>query len=78
MADPIADGWITTAEAASLTGYSRLYVRRLAREGCITASKIAQEWLIERDSLLDYARQMRALGSQRFNPRRQKESKSGD
>lgn len=68
MANPIAAGWITTDEAASLTGYARAYVRRLARQGQVGASKVAQEWLIEKESLLAYRRQMDGLGAQRFNP----------
>jgi excisionase family DNA binding protein len=72
MADPIAAGWITTSEAASLTGYDRAYVRRLARQGRVAACKVAQEWLIEEDSLLAYKQQMDELGVQRFNPRRQR------
>ena len=36
MSEPIiAPGWITTDQAAQLTGYGAVYIRRLAREGRI-------------------------------------------
>jgi excisionase family DNA binding protein len=66
--DPIVEGWITTHKAADLTGYSTVYVRKLANRGRITAQKVGRDWLIKRENLLAYCDQMQALGSQRHNP----------
>ena len=71
MADPIAQGWITTAEAEDLTGYSRAYLRGLASRGIIEARKVGRDWLLCRESLEAYKIRMDALGDQRHNPWRE-------
>jgi excisionase family DNA binding protein len=48
----IPDGWLTTREAAELTGYSRAWVRQLARAGRTRAAKIEGEWVMHKDDLL--------------------------
>lgn len=48
------DRWITTQQAADLSGYHVNHIRRLIRAGAITAQKVSIVWLIERQSLLDY------------------------
>ena len=60
--------WITTAEAAELTGYAVEYVRSLARRKCFSASKRGRDWWIDRDDLLRYKEKMDTLGRQRHNP----------
>lgn len=47
--------WISTSEAAELTGYAQGHVRRLAREGMVEARKVTpRAWIVNRRSLLDY------------------------
>jgi excisionase family DNA binding protein len=62
------DGWITTTEAQALTSYSRAYLRWLANQGRVEARKAGRDWLIHRESLLEYKRQMDALGLEKHNP----------
>lgn len=50
----IGDDWITTQEAAALSGYHVNHLRRLIRAGDIQARKLSFLWLVSRQSLLDY------------------------
>ena len=43
--------WITTQEAAELSGYHPEYVRRLAQQGKIGAARKGRDWWIDRDVL---------------------------
>ncbi len=61
----MAAEWITTKEAAELSGYAPDYVRDLAREGKIKARKVATVWLVSRKSLLAHKRQAEELGQKR-------------
>lgn len=36
--------WITTAEAAELTGYNLEYIRQMIRRGIIKAEKKERDW----------------------------------
>lgn len=49
--DFIPTDWITTAEAAELSGYSPAHVRRLANRDLVEARKLAHAWLVERENL---------------------------
>lgn len=71
MSQPISDGWLTTQEAQTLTGYAPAYLRRLAGQGRVEARKIGRDWLIHQESLLAHKAQMDALGDQRHNPWRE-------
>lgn len=57
--------WITTDEAADLSGYHPEYVRFLAREGRIGAEKKGRDWWINRDVLREYLATMEALGTKK-------------
>jgi excisionase family DNA binding protein len=46
--------WMTTEEAAQLTGYNPEQIRRLARAGKIKAQKWGNDWMIDKASLLLY------------------------
>jgi excisionase family DNA binding protein len=46
--------WITTTEAAKVSGYHIEYVRRLARNGQIVAKKWGREWMVNRKSFQEY------------------------
>jgi excisionase family DNA binding protein len=71
MNEPITAGWITTAEAAELTGYSAPYMRQLVKKGRIKGRKVSRDWLLNRESLLRYKARMDALGTAKHNPWRE-------
>lgn len=60
--------YITTEEAAELSGYHVNYIRRLMRKGTITGRKAGLMWWVERESLRAYLAKVEAAGSQRFGP----------
>ena len=55
----VAEGWITSDEAAGLAGYRRAHIRYLAINGKIQGRKIGRDWLINGQSLMDYKRQVK-------------------
>lgn len=55
----IPEGWITTEEAAELAEYTAYYIRKLAQEGKIEAEKVGRDWLVNRESLLEYKANVR-------------------
>jgi excisionase family DNA binding protein len=57
--------WITTQEAAKLTGYHPEHVRRLIKAGKVKGRKWARDWLVDRPSLQAYVRRVGALGRKR-------------
>jgi excisionase family DNA binding protein len=61
--------WITTEEAAGLSGYDVQHVRRLARRGRIGAVKKGHDWWVNRDMFKAYLEAMSVLGSKRHDPR---------
>ena len=65
------EGWITTSEAAELTGYEQAYFRILAKQGKVAAIKVGRDWLLDRESLLAYKARMDVLGPQKHNPWRE-------
>ena len=70
---PMTD-YLTTREAAELVGLGENYVRDLAREGRIVAIRKSNRYWIDKDSILAYVQQMKELGSQKFNWRRDDEA----
>jgi excisionase family DNA binding protein len=46
--------WLTTTEAARLTGYNIQYIRRLVRSNKVESKKWGRDWMISRASLLAY------------------------
>ncbi|MGI0013716.1 MAG: helix-turn-helix domain-containing protein [Nitrososphaera sp.] len=48
--------WITTKQAAELSGYNAEYIRDLIRKGKIRSQKWGRDWQISRASLLAYVR----------------------
>lgn len=46
--------FLTTAQAAKLTGYNQNHLNRLIRQGKIKAQKIGTAWAIDKESLLAY------------------------
>ena len=52
----MADEWLTVNDAAKLSGYHPEHIRRLVRQGAITAKKFSIVWMVSKDSLLSYIR----------------------
>lgn len=57
--------WITTAAAATMSGYHVDYIRKIARAGHIKAQKWASDWQVSRSSLQGYMRNKKKLGERR-------------
>jgi len=70
MSEDFNPTWITTAEAAALTGYTPALIRHLARNKHIKARKFGRDWMIERKSVQSYAEEMRRLGTAKHDPTR--------
>jgi excisionase family DNA binding protein len=65
--------WITTAEAAELTGYSPVTFRWLVREGKIYGRKRGRDWFLDKESVLSYAKRMKDLGPAKHAPRKKQD-----
>ncbi len=64
-----SDEWITTQEAAELSGYHPDHLRRLIRAGSIRAKKFGIVWQVDRHSLLDYMTQGQQSEDKRRGPK---------
>lgn len=62
--------YVTTAEAAQISGYTEDYVRKLARLKRIDASMKGGAYWIDAASLQAYLEWVKGEGTQRFNWRR--------
>lgn len=69
MTLPMTDDWITTKQAADLSGYNVQYVRRLIRNGKVDARKFATVWQVNRQSLLTYLAEAEETDDRRHGPR---------
>lgn len=65
----IGDDWITTQEAADLSGYHPDHLRRLIRAGEIRARKLSFLWLVSRQSLMDYLSKANESSDNRRGPK---------
>jgi len=61
----MADNWITTSEAAQISGYHPDHIRRLIRGSSIKAQKFGIVWQVSRVSLMAYVDKAEALGAKR-------------
>jgi len=50
----MAEDWITTAEAAKLSGYHAKYIPRLIQAGKVEGRRFGHAWQVSRESLLEY------------------------
>jgi Helix-turn-helix domain len=68
-----APEWISVREAVELSGYDVQHVQRLLRQGKVSAEKKGgHDWWIDKASLQAYVKQMKSLGSDKFNPHRER------
>jgi excisionase family DNA binding protein len=63
--------WITTAEAAELTGYNLEYIRQMIRRRVIVAEKKGRDWWVDRASIEAHAEEMKQLGTAKHDPQRE-------
>ena len=61
----MAEDWITTHEAAEISGYHPVHLRRLIRAGKVSCQRCGRDWHISRSSLLDYLKYAEDLGEKR-------------
>ncbi|MCP4357365.1 MAG: helix-turn-helix domain-containing protein [Chloroflexi bacterium] len=59
------DKWITTHDAAQISGYHAEHIRRLIRSGEIEGQKFGHVWQVNRASLLEYVSRIEAHGEKR-------------
>ena len=59
------DDWITTKEAAELSGYSMKHVRWLIISGKVDGQRFGRDWQISQVGLLAYIRKAEKLGAKR-------------
>lgn len=57
--------WITTKQAAKLSGYRVDYIQELLREGKIKGQKWVRDWQVSRASLLAFIREAERKGEKR-------------
>jgi len=67
--DPVE--WITTNEAAELTGYSSITMRQFAREGRLASMKRGRDWFLLKSAVLEYVQAMQQMGTDKHNPWRE-------
>lgn len=60
--------WITTDEAAEISGYHINYLRQLIRKNKIAAEKKGRDWWVDKDSLRDYMNEAQDAGDRRHGP----------
>ena len=61
--------WITTQEAAELTGYATAYFRQLIQRGRLhQVQKRGRDWFLSKGEVLAYAQRMRHLGQSKHDP----------
>lgn len=58
--------YVTSEDAAEISGYHVNYIRRLLRQRKLKGRKFGNVWLIERESLQDYLRLVEELGSRKY------------
>lgn len=67
--DPVE--WITTNEAAEMTGYAVVTLRQFAREGRIKSMKRGRDWFLSKTAVLEYVTIMQQMGTTKHNPWRE-------
>jgi excisionase family DNA binding protein len=57
--------WITTAEAAEISGYHPVHIRRILLSGKVSGQKWGTQWQISKTSLMRYLQKMKKRGKKR-------------
>lgn len=67
MSDELSE-WITTKEAAELTGYTTSYIRKAIYRDRLKGKKLGRDWVLRKDEVLAYAEKMKKLGPSKHDP----------
>jgi len=65
----MAEEWLTTEQAAELSGYHPDHIRRLIRGGDLQARKFGPVWQVNRQALSDYLEAAKESGDKRRGPK---------
>ncbi len=65
----MSEEWLTTQQAADLSGYHMVYVRNLVRDGQIEGRKWGQAWQVSKTSLLTYMEAAKISKDNRRGPK---------
>lgn len=65
----MATNWITTTEAAKLSGYHPERIRELVREQKVRARKFGIVWQVSSESLSAYLKAAKESGDKRHGPK---------
>ena len=65
----VLNNHISVQVAASYSGYSTQYLRRLLRSNRLEGVKIGQMWLVEKNTLDLYVAQTQRSSDRRFGPK---------
>ena len=65
----MAENWITTEQAAELSGYHENHLRRLIRSGDIKAQKRGGHWWVDRASVEAYVAKAKKTDDARYGPK---------
>jgi excisionase family DNA binding protein len=65
----VLNNLISVKNAASYSGYSRQYIRRLLRSGQLSGLKIGQLWFIDKQVFDSFIQKVTESGDQRFGPK---------
>jgi excisionase family DNA binding protein len=60
--------WITTKEAAELTGYTPSYLRKAISRDRLQGLKRGGAWFMRKEEVLAYVEKMRRLGPAKHDP----------
>jgi len=61
------ENWVSTTTARALTGYSKVWLIKLAKRGTVRARRVLREWLFDGADLMAYRRRMDELGGERYD-----------
>ena len=61
----MSEDWITTTEAAEISGYHSEHIRRLLRQEVIQGRKFGPIWQVEQKSLRAHMNRMKNAGKKR-------------
>lgn len=64
------EGWITTKQAADLSGYNREWIVKLCRQGQPWARQIERRWWINRTMFEKWVREQAVESNGRMGPRK--------
>ena len=57
--------WLTTNQAAEMSGYQTERIRELLRAGKVIGQKFSTVWMVNQQSLLSYLEKMENMGKRR-------------